>query len=341
MSVEKLIYEIIFVDPFWVLVLMISLFINSNTTMMNVPTPQQQQVLDRHNDDKDRLNAFINDRWPGQQNDAPVVDADTCCLSVSTTLESTVFLLSIGPDSKFTYNSYSKDDENPWLISIFFPKNPDLASFIRQEWGEMFHREGLPNDGQNPINDIAPHVLFDATDALVLPQLINLTCDGNNVRANVRDIEVWSHPPRDEPLMAVINKNHECKQMLGHVKSSASQWINTPNDPNIPPGLIQQRQEERRIQTKRSFEKLYERHASILGPNNLPTSFQWPTIQLLESAGQNEQRYGGTAAGVYDGRDDESHNKFSNIGVQARNTMEDVFHALLPDVDFDVLMAKD
>ena len=233
MSVEKLIYEIIFVDPFWVLVLMISLFINSNTTMMNVPTPQQKNVFDRHSDDKDWLNAFINYRWPRQQNDAPVVDADMCCLSVSTTLESTVCLLSIGPDSKFTYNSYSKDAENPWLIFSFAQENPDLASFIRQEWGEMFHREGLPNDGQNPINDIAPHVLFDATDVLVPPQLINLTCDGNNVRANVRDIEVWSHPPRDEPLSAVVEERRY-SQHLGQVRASARQWRDMHTSTRFP-----------------------------------------------------------------------------------------------------------
>ena len=313
--------------------------------MLDWHRPPQQRVHAKHIRDMRRLSAFINYNWPWPriQQNGRVDGANVCCLSVSTTLHSTVFLLSIGLDSAFTRNTYSADANNPWLISSDVVKNPRLANFIRQKWNVMLRRARLRNDSQNPINDIAPHVLFHATDARDHPQLINLTCDGNNVRANERihDIEVWSHPPRDEPLMTVIRENRECSQMLGRVRHSASQWKDTPTATNIPLRLRQQRQKERRIQTKRSFENLYERHATILGPNNLPTSFQWPTIQLLQSAGQNEQRYGGTAAGVYDGRANEAHNQFSNIGVQARNTKRDVFHALLPDVDFDVLMAED
>ena len=306
--------------------------------MLDWHRPPQQRVHAKHIRDMRRLSAFINYNWPWPriQQNGRVDGANVCCLSVSTTLHSTVFLLSIGLDSAFTRNTYSADANNPWLISSDVVRNPRLANFIRRKWNVMFRRARLRNDGQNPINDIAPHVLFYATDARDPPQLINLTCDGNNVRANVHDIEVWSHLPRDEPLMTVIRENRECSQMLGHVRRSASLWRNTPTDTNIPPGRRQQRQEERRVQTKRSFENLYERHATILGPNNLLTSFQWPTIQLSQSAGQ---RYGGTAAGVYGGRANEAHNKFSNIDVQARNAIRDVFHALLPDVDFDVLMA--
>ena len=303
----------------------------------------RQQVFAQHNRDQGRLYAFIDNNWPlprGQQNGRED-GANVCYLLVSTTLHSTVFLLSIGVGSAFTHNTYSDKANNPWLIHSDVVVNLYLARFIRREWNEMFRRARLRDDGQNPVNDIAPHVLFDVTDARFPPSLVNLTCDGNNVRANVRDIEVWSHPPRDEPLRAVVEERGY-SQSLGLVRASARQWRDIHTNNHIPTELIRQ---ERLQEKKQEFQRRFNELCTSL-QGDLPNSFQWPTIQLKQVSqhGQGQQRYGNTAAGVHDERTNEVHNKFSANGVEARNTNRNVFNALVASeitgVDFDSLMPE-
>ncbi|XP_028402260.1 uncharacterized protein LOC114525235 [Dendronephthya gigantea] len=303
------------------------------------PTRNQEIVWQKHNKDMGRLKDFIKKEWPvpPRTSGSTIKLENFCCPFVSTTLNSTVFIISIGLNSAFTRNTYSADRDDPWAISMQNPdENPELAKFISEQWEKMKLQGSCEG-----IDLIAKHIVYDASDVNSPPQLVSLECDNQTyVRARLphSNITIWSHPPRDQALRASIRGHLEegkgkCKQKLGNVEKCAK-------DMEKQTCSTQDWEKERR-KTRNAFNKFYEDFRNILGPEELPFSFQLPTIQLE----YGKQRYGNLSSGVYKANDNEAHNVFTVSGVLPRNSKKDVYDStigkILMGITFEQLMTDD
>ena len=279
--------------------------------IVTMQTEEQRTVFDKHHKDIGRANDFIRSRWPRQPPSAEKLDMKSfVAWAVSTTQNSTVLLFAIGLDSVFTHNTYSRNPRNPWLIYQFAEENEALAKHIAETWQGM----QVPNGQRGRVDQIAKHVIYEYEDSFTL---IPLECDADaNVRVRIKDINIWSHPPRDEPLRRKLEEDSRFKQTEGNLRAAAKQ-IKKIRD------VIQIKEDQRdvRLQRQKSvvrqrFREYYRKYFCGLARRSIPHSYQFPTLQLaLEQEGAPPDRYGNTMAGVYEANHDAVHHKFSASGI--------------------------
>ena len=303
----------------------------SNAEM--ILTPQRELVYKRHNEDCKRMDAFIKEQWPTAKTDVPVDDRDSyVTLQMSTSLHSSVLLLAVGLDSLFTRNTLSKIELHPWLFYGHATwGNGALIRHITAEWQRMV----VPNDQRRRVDTIAKHIIYDFSDDKKAPEMIPFQCDERgNVRVVINDLEIWSHPRRDEPLNRVLEQTKGFTQDRGYfVKTYPNKIRNIKENDQI-------KDKEKRLTTAREeYEKkldIFYRdyYCKLEAENRIPTSYEFPTLQLaLETGdGQPSQRYGDSIAGGFLENDNEVHQKFpvdKNLQKWPLPTKEEVSDQLL------------
>lgn len=294
------------------------------------PSSPQSTVLARHRQDQESADRFIQERWPVPEVRASKVDMDSIITyAVSTTSGSSLLLIAKGSRSMFTRNSYSKDSKNPWLISQNFNENQGLAQHVQEEWGKMAVHS---NGSRAEVDKIAAHVLYQKQNSKWVFVPFSESGSSNVVRFRVGDVEIWSHPPRDEALMAALKEMEEFNRAVGDLKQSAEALKTIKGNTKIPPDKKPQAVQTKLDEIAQKFSVIYECYTKV----KIPESFQWPTLQL----GQTNQRYGGTFAGVYKSYANEVHMRFHAPDVKIRKyelpTKQTIFYSFLPHEKFNL-----
>ena len=306
-----------------------SLSVHSIGCQMGTP---QKWVLKEHGYDCRRATDFITESWPTEASNAPMHMGSFVAYTVSTTLRSSVLLLSVGLDSVFTRNTYSRNEQNPWLLFAHAEENRALAEHITKKWQEM----QVPNGQRGRVDQIAKHVVYTYNRETRQFVYVPLECDGNaNVRVRIEDLNIWSHPPRDEPLIrareGLPDFNRQRGDLLAAARSMIQLKIKMSQNPKIPVASL----EKKKGKFKKCFTDYHKNYLNLKDRNLIPMSYQFPTLQIeLASQQQGVQgdRYGGTFAGVYEANDGEAHHKFPVDGnLQARSlpSEETVFNELM------------
>lgn len=271
----------------------------------------------------------MQQNWPQELRNVPVDMSALVAYAISTTLRSSVVLFSVGIKSVFTRDTYSANASNPWLIYQNCEENKDLANFITEIWTAMH----VPK--RERVDTIAKHIVYELKNGQF--ERIELTCDDNgNVRVQVSDLEIWSHPRRREPLVAALEEKfgEDFKRQRSRVKGLPTAIDKISNNGKIPDQVKKERLREKRKTLKAEFEKFYEYYRRLENENCIPTSYQYATLQLavLCDGDQPYDRYGGTFAGVYPPTDNKVHMKFpADSGVEPfpLPTEEKVFNELM------------
>lgn len=285
-------------------------------------------VFDMHHKDIGRVNDFIRSEWPQQPHSAEKLDMNSfVAWAVSTTQNSTVLLMSIGLDSVFTYNTYSRNPLNPWLISQGAEYNKDLKQHIVETWQGM----EVPNDLRDRVDQIAKHVFYEYERETGKFILKPLEWDGNaNVRVYIRDINIWSHPPRDDPLRRVLEQTPDFEQKEGNLLNAARGIQKISENPNIPSHKKNESLQRQKDKVRQKFIDYYKYFSDLECSGHIPESYKSSTLQL--AAGPD--RYGNASSGVYGANDDEVHHKFpdsNKLQVRGIPSMKEVFDRLLKD----------
>ena len=302
-----------------------------------IPTQEQEWVRNRHYEDWERMDAFIEKEWPTVRTNVPLDMGSMVTLAISTSLRSSVLLLAVGVDSKFTHNTFSKNELHPWIITQDAKENRALARHITEEWQKMV----VPNlNGlRQRVDTIAKHMVFDFTDYKKFPKMIPLECDKKaNVRVHIEDLEIWSHPRRDEPLQRVLKETKRFTQDWGYfVKIYLKDIIRD----FIKKDQIKDEEERLIAARKKCAEKLdefYSKYYCKLEAEGLiPTSYEFPTLQLALKTDvglpkKSSQRYGDTFSGCFLAKDNEVHQKFpvdQKLQKWPLPTKEKVFEELM------------
>ena len=165
-----------------------------------------------------------------------------------------------------------------------------------------------------------------------------LTCDENaNVRLPIEDLQIWSHPRRDEPLDRVLKEQEDFKRSESKLKRYPQTIRNISENVKIEQSLKRERLIAEREKFKRELEKFYNDYYCELEKKKcIPTSYKFPTIQLALETGddQPDDRYGNTFSGYYCTTANEVHQKFpvdNNLQECPLPTMEMVCDKLLGD----------
>lgn len=289
-------------------------------------TKEQGEVNRRHSQDIDNVRTFIQQNFPQELRYEPVDNSSSVAYAISTTLCSSVLVFSVGVQSVFTRNTYSENPLNPWLVHEDFKENRVLANFITEKWTAMH----VPNGQRERVDTIAKHIVYELKNGQFVER--ELTCDDNgNVRVQVSDLEIWSHPRRKEPLVAVLEEKfgEDFKRQRSRVKGLPTAIDKISNNGKIPDEVKKQRLREKRKTLKEEFEKFYEYYRQLENENCIPTSYQYATLQLAVLC---NDRYGDTFAGVYPPTDNKVHMKFpADSAVQPfpLPTEEEVFNELM------------
>ena len=296
---------------------------------------QREVVFKNHNLDKDSAESFIRQKWPVPAvNDNPVDMNSFITYAVSTTSGSSLLLIAKGSQSMFTRNSYSKDPENPWLIFQGAEENQGLAQHVQEEWDNMaIHQNG----NRAEVDKIAAHVLYQKQNGNWVFVPPSQSGSSNVVRFEVDDVEIWSHPPRDETLMTVLEEMEGFKRAVGDLKQSAKALNNIRTNTKIPQDRKPQAVQSKLDETAEKFSRIYNEYYKSV---RIPDSYKWPTLQLgmMSACGTEGQRYGGTFAGVYGSYANEVHMPFYAPGVEPRElpTQETIFYSFLPHEEFNL-----
>lgn len=288
---------------------------------MNPPperTPEQAQVWEIHNQDNIRVPNYITRRW-GQPPPAGNLDINslvTC--AVSTSLRSTVILFAIGSHSAVTRNTFSRNGHNPWLIFQHPVENRALAQRLGQHITDKWQEMQVPNGQRDRVDQIAKHVVYEydrETESFILRPL---RCSVNaNVSVYIKDIEIWSHPPRDKPLLRVLQNKPCFKQTEANLRGAARRIRRICENPKIPTGKRDEKLQSQKCIVRQKFKEYYHKFFWGWDRRKIPDSYLFPTLQLsLQQQGdQPAVRYGNTMAGVYGKNDDAVHHKFSASGI--------------------------
>ena len=297
-----------------------------------IPTREQIWVRNRHIEDLKRMDAFIERGWPTDTTSEPVDMGSMVTLAMSTSSRSSVLLLAVGVDSKFTHNTLSLSKDNrlihPWLIEQDAKENRALATYITEEWKKMV----VPNGQRQQVDTIAKYIVYNFSDDKKLPEMVPLECDKKaNVRVLIEDLEIWSHPRRDEPLKRVLEKTKGFTQDRGYFVKIY---------PNSIRNIIQNKRikdKEKRLITAKEkcgekFDIFYSKYYCEL--KAIPTSYEFPTIQLelKTGGGQPSKRYGGTFSGWFSAKANKVHQKFpvdEKLPKWPLPTKENVFDELM------------
>lgn len=277
------------------------------------PTQEQATVLRTHKADKDRVPDFIHSQWPPPP-PAEKLDMNSFVTwAVSTTRRSTVVLFAIGSHSVFTRNTYSRNEHNPWLIFQRPVENRALAQHIAEKWQEM----QVPNDQRDRVDQIAKHVVYEydrETNSFILRPL---RCSVKaNVSVHIKDIKIWSHPPRDKPLLRVLPNKPCFKQTEANLRRAARRIRRICENPKIPEEKRDEKLHSQKCIVRQKFKEYYHKYFCGWDYHNIPGSYLFPTLQLsLEQQGGQPDRYGNATAGVYGANDGEVHHKFSASGI--------------------------
>ena len=274
-------------------------------------TEEQRKVFHKHHEDIRRVDDFIQSQWPRQPPSAEKLDMKSfVAWAVSTTQNSTVLLFANGLHSVFTHTTYSKNPCNPWLISQFAVENEALAKHIAETWQGM----QVPNGQRGRVDQIAKHVIYEYENSFTL---VPLECDGDaNVRVHVKDINIWSHPPRDDPLRRKLEEDRRFNQTAGNLNAAAKQIKKIRDNAAIPEDLRDVRLQRQKSVVRQRFREYYRTYFCGLARHNIPRSYQFPTLQLaVKREGAQPDRYGDAMAGVYEANHDAVHHKFSASGI--------------------------
>lgn len=286
------------------------------------PTPEQAQVLEIHKEDNIRVPDYIARRWR-QPPRAGNLDMNSLVTwAVSTSLRSTVVLFAIGSHSVFTRNTYSRNEHNPWLIFQHPVENRALAQRLAQHITEKWQEMQVPNGQRDRVDQIAKHVVYEYDRQTKSFILRPLRCSVKaNVSVHIRDIKIWSHPPRDKPLLRVLQNMHgRCfEQTEANLRSAARKIRGICENPNIPTEKRDEKLQRQKCFVRRKFKEYYHKYFCGLDSSDIPESYLFPTLQLsldsLEQQGGQPDRYGNTTAGVYGANDGAVHHKFSASGI--------------------------
>ena len=295
---------------------------------------ERERVRKRHTGaDWDRVTDFIEREWPTGEPSGPLNNDIIVTSTFSTSSDSSVLMLSLGSHD-LAYNSFSNNELSPWLITQHrAEENEALARHITETWQGM----AVPNGQRQRVDTIAKHIVYDLTDDTMLPQMRALTCgDNGNVRVRINQLQIWSHPRRDAPLDTVleekfgVNFKRERSDLEKYPKTIGKI---TGND-NIRQDVKEKRLFEEKEKFKEKFSKFYDYYRQLEHGNCIPTSYQFPTLQLALQTGDDEpdDRYGNTFTGVYSTHDNEVHLKFAvnnDVMAQPLPTKEEVFIQLL------------
>lgn len=296
---------------------------------------EQKWVKNRHYDvDWKRVDDFIKEKWPtGQASDK--IDNDSLVTStISTSSDSSVLVLSVG-FHKFAYNTCSMNKLRPWLISQLFEENGPLARHITETWQEM----AVPNGQRERVDTIAKHIVYDLTDHKMPPQMKALTCDNKaNVRVRINQLKIWSHPRRDPPLDRVLEEKFgvNFKREWSNLKKYPKTIGKITGNDKIKQDVKEKRLNEEKEKFKKQFSKFYDYYRQLEHDKCIPTSYQFPTIQIALQTGDDEDddRYGNTFTGYYFTHDNEVHLKFAvnnKLMAWPLPTMKEVFNKRLGD----------
>lgn len=298
---------------------------------------QREIVYERHyRVDRKTVRDFIEKEWPPRPIYRRVDIGSMVTISISTSLRSSVLLLSVGLHV-FALSTTSKNELHPWIITQDVEHNEALARHITEEWQKM----AVPNGKRQWVDTIAKHIVYDFTNVTneksTPPQMRPLTCDENaNVRLRIEDLQIWSHPRRDEPLNRVLKEQEGFKRSESKLKRYPQTIRNISENVKIEQSLKQERLIAEKEKFKGELEKFYNDYYCKLEEKCIPMSYKFPTVQLaLETGdGQTDDRYGDTVSGYYPTTANEVHQKFpvdNNLQEYPLPTMEMVCDKLLGD----------
>ena len=167
----------------------------SGTPEQNRTEPEKERgrVMKRHfGADWKRVDDFLSE-WRTDEPGGKVKKDITVTSTISTSLDSSVLLLSIGD---YTYRN-TENDLRPWLITQHSAQvNEALARHITKEWRKMPVPEGL----REQVDTITQHIVYQLTNDQMRPQMRALTCDGEGkVSVRINKLHIWSQPRRDAP----------------------------------------------------------------------------------------------------------------------------------------------
>lgn len=292
----------------------------------------------QHSEDMNSALNYIRNEWPTPEPSSDLLDnASIVCWAVSTTDLSTVLILSIGVDSKFTGTTTSTIEEKPWLIIQGHFENKLLSRHISKKW-----RTKTIDQGGDPdlVDQIAKHVVYKydrvQNEWLLLPIAAD---ESNTIRFETDDFIMWSHPPRDEPLKRVLEGMKDSEGgVFNQVKGDMGRFFNdlvSIRRNTLMPDVRKLNAEAVKLTViGLNFSKLYKFYEILQTKSRVPTSYMWPTLQLSVKYNEvQEQRFGNTIAGVYKRNENEVHHIFPALNVVARDlpSKEEVFKSLLPE----------
>ena len=308
---------------------------------MATPSTSEIDIFDKQNDDKASALYFISKEWPAPAyNDDPIDLNSFVTYAVSTTPNSSVLIIGKGFRSLFARNTYATDEAEPWLIFQHAELNEALAEHVQKKWNEMAVH---PNGNRVEVDKIAAHVLYEKVNGkwnfVPLPQ----SDDDNVVRYRVNDIEIWSHPPRDQPLMTVLRTNETFSRAEGKLKQCVKALNDIKRNTRIPPERKAQAVQSKLDDINQTFLKIYGFYEKV---KPLPNSYKYPTLQMGQRTSttgddtEPRRRFPRTFSGG--NHANEVHVEFCAPDVQPRGlpTQETVLNNLLPTGEFELRTDK-
>jgi hypothetical protein len=284
------------------------------------PNPEQQAVNKKHwhtNALFTEANAIVKKNKMFQ---------DLSLYLISTTKHSQVLIVIGDYKDKLPYNSYSKDENNPWLVNGYVQvSDPEFHEKLREYW-----------DNKNvPANwNICPFRVYEWNENASKWEERDLEIDLEDkvVSVIVKDQKVWCHPPRPFQVLQnacneVLNKPYN--QTKGNLRTAIAKFQNVDTNEKIP----DDQKPERKIQSKDTIKSTFDKFYKIVekrpwDDNTKLTSYRYPTLQMRadkdyqpgnvtkQRPADNMNRFGGDSSGVHKDNDNEAHYRLEKEGTE-------------------------
>lgn len=286
--------------------------------MMTALTQAQRDVRKKHlHITWEYVQPMLNRTWPNDTN-SPI--EDLCIWTVSSTTNSDILMLSVGLESVFTRNTFSADENYPWLITSGAISSRKLKRDIEVYWDEMLARHPMHQK-------TCPFMVYELVDGQ-REELRDLNVDDKCIRVKIKDTTIWCHPPRFEVLEAVIKESSktEFKNAEGEFLNSVKKLQKVDSNKKIPESVRNERKETCKTFMKQSFKEFYSYFEKLeWNDDRKYTSYRYPSLQLEVNkkypdpnpTDNDKIRYGGTFSGVYGKNANEVHHEFTVQGTES------------------------
>ncbi len=306
---------------------------------MPTPTPEQQQVRDKHFDSLliSKAEKIVMKDKKGDLNFL----SQFC---ISTTKHSEALIVIEGCKDQLPYNHRSVHDRyNPWLITGYVQiSKPEFFTQLNEYWENL----QVPADWT-----ICPFRVYEWNGNKWVARDLQVDLQNKVVRVRIRDQTFWSHPPR--PFEVLENAcGDDYKQKKGNLKQYLTSFQEVDTNSRIPEDQKPQGKTKKKTDVKKTFNEIYELVDNLgWDDHSQLTSYRYPTLQMAinttytptapDQSSQDTTRYGNDSSGVYEANSNEAHYRFEKEGTEPipKPTKEVLWNWVVKSFNIDNLLA--